>query len=972
MTGMDGNKFPHQLFPSFYNTGPPNAKSNVKSGSWGLYNQAFEVNHCLSESDPGQLADWKFDTQCKVKGETWKAVEPMPVPLMAPSKAHGSASGPVPSAADFPEHMQNFYLENYEDAFSTMSSVLGEHFHFGERRLRASAKKNTVHMSRMKHFLSTVNYRRCPLTYFGKGARRYMNLLDDVIHDIPPFLLAELLREELLLQSERAQFNEVATGGALGYFPVRVSNGSQEGCLVFPEETSLKFHKVVLDFDEAQVPRLRTGNSPPLVTELSGAVRQISVGDMQENVHVGVRSDYHCGVWLASPQRRVMPLETIRTERVATCICVSPHIPGELLVASENGAVYLWTVGKGLSKIREEEENLYFNAQSSWRWCDFSAHPKVIQFTDRTGMELTDTRSSDKCSYTLFRIGETPNCKSGERVILSKYLNDVNAYHHLVTTQHSAYIMDERLPCLPMLKWDHMLVDPPLFTQVLAGSPQGRTNKVLLGSQRSQELMFLQYSGGEEAACRSMGPPLKLPCLADGLGSLRLHVPHRLQQARDRLGEPTAGFTAIHHNKTEECLCVLQLSETGDIFYQTLTLQPAQDSTDTQQPRDSTGGDEEHSVTTDISNASHNSGRCSGGVSTSEGVGTSRCDVELISDDEHIARISNTEMPSRDECSANQTGSSLRQDPMKIQVVSKEVPSKWDWWLKALFESPRPTSEGVLSHWTMKTKGLISCQAPGRNPPEEDQLRRLREDLQEAMKRKDVLVHGETRLRRLDAVPLPDPVATADWSDNLSQRLSVSWGGRWKSWWEDKLGMNRQEKVAALRRKRQRQKRARAHWRVGLSESFASSLSLQSDLDNLSGWSSGPNSQGACSDVESISTNPSVPDAFPLPERAKVSSTQESRCEVSPLATLETADGLPDRLQPTPRKARRPEKDYLSSLFGSRGPSEGHEDSGLPPLLASCSQGSAISLSQRNPCVAASNKGSTSSQPRKKRPRMGF
>lgn len=965
MAGMDGNKFPHQLFPSFYNTGPPNAKSNVTVGSLGLYNQASVVDHCLSENGPGQLADWKFDTQYKVKGETWKAVESIPIPLMTPNKVHTIASGHVPSASDFPEHMQNFYLENYEDAFSTMSSVLGEHFTFGERRMTASAKKKTVRMNKLKRFLSTVNYIKCPLRYYGKGARSYNNLLGDVIHEIPPVLLAELLHEELLLQKERAQFNEVATGGALGYFPVRLSDSSQEGCLVFPEEASLKFHKVVLEFDRDKVPRLSMSNSQPFVMKLSGAVRQISVGSMQDSVHVGVRSDYHCGVWEACPIKRVRPLEVVRTEQVATCICVSPHIPGELLVTTENGAAYLWTVGAGLSKFREEEENLYFNAQSSWRWCDFSAHPKVMQYTDRTGVELTDTRSSDKCSYTLFRIGETPNCRSGERVILSKYLYDVNAYHHLVTTQHSVYIIDERFPCLPMLKWDHMMMDPPLFAQVLPGFPQGRTNKILLGSQRSQELMFLQYSGGGEAACRSLGPPLKLSRPADSLGHLQVHVPHRQQKAQERLLEPAAGFTAIHH-KGEECLCVLQLSETGDIFYQTLMLQTDQDSADTQQPRNSTGGDEEHSVTTKLKNALRNSRRSSEDVSLSKGVGTSCCEVEVNSNDEDLATVSNTEMQDMDGCSVTQTGLSLSQDPMKPHMVSKEVLSKWDRWLKALFESPRPTSEQILSHWTIKTEGLISCQALRRNPLEEDQLQRLRKDLEQSMNKMDVVVHGVTYLRPLEVVPLPDLVVSADWTDNLSERLSVSWGGHWKSWWEDKLGMNRMEKVAALRRRRQRQKRAKAHHRVALSESFASSVSYQSDLDDLSGWSSGQNSQGAYSDVESISTNLSIPDAFPEPERGNVL-TQENR----PLATLEKEDGPSAQLKLASRKTKQPEQDYLSSLFGSQGLPEMHEESGLQ-LLTPFSQGSSISLSQRNPCVVASNKGSLSVQPRKKRPRMGF
>lgn len=47
-----------------------------------------------------------------------------------------------------------------------------------------------------------------------------------------------------------------------------------------------------------------------------------------------------------------------------------------------------------MQRVREEGENLYFNAKSSWRWCEFSAHPRVMVYADRTGVELTDIRVS--------------------------------------------------------------------------------------------------------------------------------------------------------------------------------------------------------------------------------------------------------------------------------------------------------------------------------------------------------------------------------------------------------------------------------------------------------------------------------------------------------------------------------------------------------------------------------------------------
>lgn len=54
----------------------------------------------------------------------------------------------------------------------------------------------------------------------------------------------------------------------------------------------------------------------------------------------------------------------------------------------------LWPLRMEL--VREEDSNLYFNANSSWRWCDFSAHPRVMQYTDRTGVDLSDIRVSQQ------------------------------------------------------------------------------------------------------------------------------------------------------------------------------------------------------------------------------------------------------------------------------------------------------------------------------------------------------------------------------------------------------------------------------------------------------------------------------------------------------------------------------------------------------------------------------------------------
>uniref|UniRef100_A0A3Q2YY83 TAF1C beta-propeller domain-containing protein n=1 Tax=Hippocampus comes TaxID=109280 RepID=A0A3Q2YY83_HIPCM len=212
-------------------------------------------------------------------------------------------------------------------------------------------------------------------------------------------------------------------------------------------------------------------------------------------------------------------MQVVNTKEVASCVTVSPHVLGEVLVASESGIVNLWTQGRCYSWLRSRQKS------SSWRWCEFSAHPRVMLYADRTGAELCDIRTSPASNRTLFSISSTAACRAGERLILSKYLAEVHTFHHLVTTQYSAYIIDERFPCLPVLKMDHMMQSPPMFCHVLPGV----------------SLCMLTCSGGRTEACVSVGPPQSLLGPRDSLKHLPVQIPHREDTAANRLSSPSAG-----------------------------------------------------------------------------------------------------------------------------------------------------------------------------------------------------------------------------------------------------------------------------------------------------------------------------------------------------------------------------------------------------------------------------------------------
>ncbi|XP_069043482.1 TATA box-binding protein-associated factor, RNA polymerase I, subunit C isoform X2 [Lepisosteus oculatus] len=1032
MAGRTDSAFPPMLFPQAYNTGPPGRTAGVLPvvGGWGVYGQIRGVDRLVPEN-AGLEGKIKIEAQHKVKGEEWRPTEPIVCPLLPPNSDCKIPSSANSHALDFPEHLRNFYLDNHQDAFGTMSRLLDEHFYFGYGNLQGSVKENTRSMRTMMDFIENVGYRKCPLTYVQKRARSYSYLFDDVIYDIPPALLGELLHEELMMQSDRELFQEAATGGAMGYIPFEETDASQQGYLVYPRKAALNhlyFHKVVLEFQEDGGPRLSVRNKP-VEFKLNGTIRQISADCVQDQVHVGVRSDYHCGVWKVCGWKKPKALEVVQTEQMATCINVR------------------------LQKLRAEAENLYFNAQSAWRWCDHTAHPRIVIYADRTGVELTDTRSPERHGQTLFRIGETAECKQRERVILPRYLRDVNAYHYLITTQYSAYIMDERFPGLPMIKWEHMMKYPPMFTQVLAGAPWGRSSKVLLGSQCCQELMLLQYSGGSQAACQSLGPPQKLCSPPDCLKHLPIQIPHRQESVAERLRSPGAGLAALYHNQGMESLCVLQLSAAGDIFYQMLRPESDPGSEDVPISTESTAEEAEemraetgepnldHTSDSDLDDTRSEAQDDETAVHRVE-VMTNRQAGQHLDSEIHLQADGETGEPvpvNRTDCTRSAlAGSRPGRSPTIPMVASKKVLSRWKRWMAALFDMAERAPRETNSLWVVSTKKLMFSRAFRKHASEDGRYEEVKRELKETMRSRGVLQGSRTHLKALERVPLPEAVAPLDWGDDLSRRLTVAWEGRWNNWWVEKLGLNRDQKIMALRQKRKRQKESRARRRPALPASFTSSVGYQSDLDDRMSWCSATSNFGDGQSVASLSATQSLSaqeDVLPAsrgtkertpvlsapsrsegPEAKSLSDSSVSSrvARLPPGNKVVAPPDDPDEpdagsfstlgsprptgiLKPSGSFARSEQewvpghgsqnsqparKNDLFSSPTSRPATQGMlkmtnqeavDENGFSFLLSPTSQTFNISSTQTHPCVMPSSQSSVrSSQPKKKRSRMGF
>ncbi|XP_074668416.1 TATA box-binding protein-associated factor RNA polymerase I subunit C isoform X2 [Strix aluco] len=982
-------EFPASLFPSYFSAGPPREEGGPsRAAGWG------EQRQVLGAGPSRRQAASTFVLRRGGTGESWEAADGAAVPFLPPCAScwvpslapedilyHGALrmklrAGKSGAALNFTRQLGHFFVDHPEDAFGALGQLLHKNIYLGNSRLRRQGQDSTIRMTALKEKVNGLQIRcSCPWQHHTCHMRWISHLCRNWLFEVPLGLLADCVHEELLLQWADLLFDDSPTGGALAWLPLE-DMGAHTGRLVYPGGQAMNHlcilpHGVALgreggvrvalplastpDFQDVVLEELPRAQGPPVQFELNGRVWQVAAARVDGEDFVGVRSDYHCGVWRVPGRTGAAPtpLQVIRTDVPASCLTVSPHLPGELAVCTQSGAVYLWNVETGLQRLRHDPQTMFFRDHSPWRWSDFTTHPRVLSCADRTGLRCLDGRAPERCHFDLFKVGEEAGCQQGERVVLPMYLGRAHPSQHLITTQFSVYVLDERLPLVPMLKWPHMMKAPPLFAHLLPGGP-GRSHKVLLGTSCTQELLLLQYRGGSQSACQLAGPPEKLHSVTGCLQHLPTQLPHRHRLLWQHLGTPSAGLAAaLEEDGLQESLLVFQLSEAGDVFCQRLSHEAAQ-------PPVPVVGDEATAApgSSPLFEAAA-SGRLVPGSEGEENEEEQEeeqtfylSNLEVIIDEEEqveevvveeeeekgVEEEKEVEEEVQAEEAAGTAAAPEEAEPPRERWPSPRpspaVPGpavdlrSYDW-LKAL---PEGCGEPPRQVWCplLSQNRLFTRKEPEAPVGPSTLHGRARQWLRRAMREGGRIQHWEP-----PAPPQPPEPAGCP-EDPLSSRLMAAWSGDWGQWWEERTSFNMAQR---LRERRRRHKRARG--RCSLSSSFISSLTYQSELSELSDVAPPPPPP----------LSPSSPSVLPWEN-----SPRDSSPPAAPVTDEALLSSQSLRRRGIPKERRKTLRDYLGLW------TEAPPDPSEPPG----SQASQL-------CTPSSQSQlSSASQPHRKRPRVGF
>lgn len=285
---------------------------------------------------------------------------------------------------------------------------------------------------------------------------------------------------------------------------------------------------------------------------------------------------------MVHPQLSFKPLETVAVTKQAMCLAVSPYVPGEGVVVTETGGMYLWRCGQGVTTMRAAVTCDNSN-DSPWYQCVFAANPQCIAIANAKALDLLDFRAGKLFQWFFFSI-PSPQVDSFE-CISAIQRHPQNFHHYILATDQSLMLLDDRYLQHPVLKWRHHNEDPVQFIDVVCDAILQCDDTVLVisGSNHQQTHCFQMSSGSHVSTdtpsasttqqCNIPPQSTSLPWKVSSYSEwyyegLHSNLPFS-QAASFRLSQPLIGVcTMPHPSHPQKGFTVFQMSSAGDLFYQ--------------------------------------------------------------------------------------------------------------------------------------------------------------------------------------------------------------------------------------------------------------------------------------------------------------------------------------------------------------------------------------------------------------------
>ncbi|GAB6032458.1 TATA box-binding protein-associated factor RNA polymerase I subunit C [Chamberlinius hualienensis] len=367
-----------------------------------------------------------------------------------------------------------------------------------------------------------------------------------------------------LIDDEKSSELYMHGGGSLCYQDLL--NEDKNGFLLHSSGTNLtKMIITPIEKTDNAYSTLIPYNDKKVVKEFDSRIYQMETEVVAERIFCGVRmaNKLEFGIVNANQNGVVAPefLKTVENTDV-THFDLSPYRPGDYIFITSSGDysscnmedISCTTCRNSISGIGKPIEK--------YRWSlQYSSHPRCFVCCNEKDVLVKDLRI---CNKTFSLIRNMGCLNQQEKIYTLKRSYD---YLQYVGTTHSLLLIDQRYPGHPVLRWNHQLTSPPMFSSRINYSTKffESSEAVILASRNVHDIVLFNTGHQDAQRSCSLSPPLVISNPSDFIDSLLLNNIVVDPSVRIRTESPLEGVVCI---PTERGVTMLVATSAGDLFYQ--------------------------------------------------------------------------------------------------------------------------------------------------------------------------------------------------------------------------------------------------------------------------------------------------------------------------------------------------------------------------------------------------------------------